>query len=127
MVPRYMAFAFPPPEVVANSYRFKPMGIFSLENKVIKSAQFMDWFKSFFPTGVVDPAEAAKYSAQVMGTSDEVDKMVHPAPMMPGMPPPGGPPMPPGPGMQGGPNGDQPNFLPPPPNELRRQPVASAS
>ena len=28
-VPRFMAFAFPPPEEVANSYRFKPMGIFS--------------------------------------------------------------------------------------------------
>lgn len=131
MVPRYMAFAFPPPEIVANSYRFKPMGIFSLENKVIKSAQFMDWFNSFFPAGVVDPAEAAKYSAQIMGTGDEVDKMVHPAMMgmpMPGQPPmPGGPTPPPPSGLKGGPNGNQPSFLPPSPNELRRQPVAATS
>lgn len=123
MVPRYMAFAFPPPEVVANSYRFKPMGIFSLENKVIKSAQFMDWVKTFAP--VVNMAEAAKYSAQIMGTGDEVDKMVMPMPMIsppggaPGQPPPGAP------GLKGGPNGNQPAFLPPEMgNPLRRQPVA---
>lgn len=125
MVPRYMAFAFPPPEVVANSYRFKPMGIFSLENKVIKSAQFMDWVKTFAP--VVNMSEAAKYSAQIMGTGDEVDKMVMPMPppMIPGMPP--GPGMlPPGaPGLKAGPNGNQPSFLPPEMrNPLRRQPVA---
>lgn len=125
MVPRYMAFAFPPPEIVANSYRFKPMGIFSLENKVIKSAQFMDWFKTFFPTMVVDPEQAAKYSAQVMGAGEEVDKMVHPAPMMPMLP--GGPGANPtdGPGLKGGPNGNQPSFLPPEmANPTRRQPVA---
>lgn len=123
MVPRYMAFAFPPPEVVANSYRFKPMGIFSLENKVIKSAQFMDWFKTFFPTMVVDPEQAAKYSSQIMGTSEDVDKMVHPVPPMPMMPPGGQTPS--GPGLKGGPNGNQPAFLPPEMrNPLRRQPVA---
>lgn len=123
MVPRYMAFAFPPPEEVNNSYRFKPMGIFSLENKVIKSAQFMDWFKTFFPTGTIEPSEAAKYSAQIMGTSEEVDKMVHP-PMLPPM---GEQPSPGGDGMKGGPNGNQPRFLPEAPNPLARQPVASAS
>ena len=124
MVPRYKAFAFPPPEVVANSYRFKPMGIFSLENKVIKSAQFMDWFKTFFPTGTVDAAEAAKYSAQIMGTSEEVDKMVHPAPVMP-PPMPGSAPG--GDGMKGGPNGSQPRFLPKGGDILGRQPVTSSS
>lgn len=124
MVPRYMAFAFVPPEIVANAYRFKPMGIFSLENKIVKSAQFMDWFKTFAP--VVNMPEAAKYSAQIMGTSDQVDKLVNPAPMMPpGMQPPmpgGMPPPPPGgAGLKGGPNGNQPSFLPP--NPLRREPV----
>lgn len=127
MVPRYMAFAFPPPEIVATSYRFKPMGIFSLENKVIKSAQFMDWVKTFQP--VINLSEAAKYSAQIMGTADDVDKMVMPMPQLP--PGVGGPPgaTPPGtaptPGLKGGPNGNQPSFLPPEmANPLRRQPVA---
>ncbi|SRR6266700_249976 len=118
MVPRYKAFAFVPPEIVSNSYKFKPMGIFSLENKVIKSAQFMDWFKTFAPTGVIDPEAAAKYSAQVMGTSDELDKMVHPAPMMPMALSDGGS------GLGGGPNGNQPRFLPQSPSPLDRQPVA---
>lgn len=131
MVPRYMAFAFVPPEIVANSYLFKPMGIFSLENKIIKSAQFMDWTKTFAP--VVNMPEAAKYAAQIMGTGDDVDKMVMNAPPMP---PPAGPPMPPpGPGvphlpstgLKGGPNGNQPRFLPPLPNPLTRQPVVSSS
>lgn len=121
MVPRYLAFAFVPPEVVANSYLFKPMGIFTLENKVIKSAQFMDWVKTFAP--VVNMPEAAKYSAQIMGTSDDIDKIVMPMPMGP---PPGAPNAKPpeGPGLKGGANGDQPNFLPPEMrNPLRRQPV----
>lgn len=122
MVPRYMAFAFVPPEVVANSYKFKPMGIFSLENKVIKSAQFMDWFKTFGM--VVNPSEAAKYAAQLIGVSDDVDKMVMPMPIMPpGTEQPGDG----GKGMKGGPNGNQPNFLPQTGSPLDRQPVASAS
>lgn len=121
MVPRYKAFAFVPPEIVANSYRFKPMGIFSLENKVIKSAQFMDWVKTFAP--VINLSEAAKVSAEIMGTSDQVDKLVLPMPMMlpPGQEPGNGP------GLKGGPNGNQPNFLPSTPSPLARQPVASAS
>jgi len=119
MVPRYMAFAFPPPEIVANSYRFKPMGIFSLENKTIKSAQFMDWTKTFAP--VVNLSEAAKYSAEIMGTGDEVDKMVLPMPMM------APPPETEGPGLKGGPNGNQPSFLPQSPNQVRRTPVTSGS
>lgn len=117
MVPRYMAFAFVPPEIVSNSYRFKPMGIFSLENKVIKSAQFMDWVKTFAP--VVNLAEAAKYAAQIMGTGDEVDKMIMPMPMMPPAPDSETP------GLHGGANGDQPSFMPPEArNPVRRQPVA---
>ncbi len=127
MVPRYMAFAFPPPEVVANSYRFKPMGIFSLENKVIKSAQFMDWFKTF--AMVCNPIEAAKYGAHLIGTGEELDKIV--MPMMPMMGPPGAggeqPGQPPkdAPGLKGGPNGNQPSFMPPEArNPVRREPVA---
>ncbi len=122
MVPRYMAFAFPPPEVLANSYRIKPMGIFSLENKTVKAAQFMDWVKTFAP--VINMSEAAKYAAQVLGTSDEVDKMVMPMPMMAPHE------MQPGkdaPGLKGGPNGNQPSFLPKAPNQTRRTPVTSQS
>lgn len=145
IVPRFMAFAFPPPEVVANSYRFKPMGIFSLENKVIKSAQLMDWFKTFMM--VANPVEAARYAAQIIGLGDEVDKLVPQMPSQPGMPAqpgmpqpgmpgqpgmgmPGQPPVAAPPGLKGGPNGNQPSFLPPSPtapNETRRQPVAAVS
>lgn len=116
-VPRYLAFAFVPPEEVSRSYRFKPMGVFSMENKVVKTAQFMDWAKMFAP--VLDMTEAAKYAAKLMG-NDEAEKMVIGMPMLPGMP---GVPPPPmdGPGMKGGPNGNQPSFLPP--NPVRREPV----
>ncbi len=130
MVPRYLAFAFVPPEIVANSYRFKPMGIFSLENKIIKTAQFMDWVKTFAP--VVNMSEAAKYAAQIMGTSEEVDKIVNDMPpMMP--PPPGAPPSAPAHpnlhiGLTGGPNGNQPRFMPSQAqNPLARQPLVSSS
>jgi hypothetical protein len=122
-VPRYLAFAAVPPEEVARSYRFKPMGIFSMENKLTKVAQFMDWVKTFAP--VVKLEEAAKYSAKLMG-NDDAEKMIIPMPMLPpGMP--GGPGAPgmPGekdkPGLKGGPNGNQPSFLPP--NPIRREPV----
>lgn len=115
MVPRYAAFVFPPPEVVANSYRFKPMGIFSLENKIVKAAQFLDWAKFFAP--VVNMVEAAKYSAQIMG-NDEAEKMVLPFPMMP--PAEGN--QKDTPGLKGGPSGNKPSFLPP--NPVRREPVA---
>jgi hypothetical protein len=121
LVPRYMAFAFPPPEVVANSYRFKPMGIFSLENKVIKGAQFMDWYKTF--SMVANPVEAAKTSAEILGISDQVDKLVMPMPMMP----PPGQEGDEGKGLKGGPNGNQPNFLPKGGEPLDRQPVTSSS
>lgn len=121
MVPRFMAFAFPPPEIIQNSYRFKPMGIFSLENKVVKTAQFMDFVKVFAP--VINMSEAAKYAAKIMG-NDEAEKMILPFPILPpmGAPPPGSPVPASAPGAKGGPNGNQPAFLPP--NPVRRQPVA---
>lgn len=125
LVPRYMAFAFPPPEVVANSYRFKPMGIFSLENKVMKSAQFMDWYATF--AMVANPVESAKHAGQLIGASDEIDKLVMPMPMMPPPGAPGSEPPEGGKGNKGGPNGNQPNFLPKTPEPLDRQPIASAS
>lgn len=115
-VPRYMAFAFVPPEEVGKSYRFKPMGVFSMENKVVKAAQFMDYAKFFAP--VLNMSEAAKYAAELMGTSEKVDQMVLPMPIGMMLPPPGKE----SPGGKGGPNGNQPSFLPPSP--LRREPVA---
>lgn len=123
-IPRYKAFVFVPPEEVGRSYRFKPMGIFSLENKVVKQAQFMDWTKVFAP--VVNLPEAAKYSAQLMGMNDEAEKLVMPMPMMPpgGGRPPGGPTDKKDvPGAKAGPNGNQPAFLPP--NPVNRQPVSA--
>lgn len=122
IVPRYKAFAFVPPEIVSQSYMFKPMGIFSLENKTVKTAQWMDFCKFFAP--VLNMSEAAKYGAELMGTSEKVDRMVMPMPMLP---PPGpgqgGPPQPPkdAKGGKGGPNGNQPNFLPADP--INRQPI----
>lgn len=122
-VPRYKAFVFVPPEEVGRSYRFKPMGIFSLENKVVKQAQFMDWTKVFAP--VVNLPEAAKYSAELMGMNDEAEKLVMPMPMLPpGQPPPGQTNKKDIPGAHGGPNGNQPAFLPP--NPINRQPVGAA-
>lgn len=120
LVPRYAAFVFVPPEEVARSYRFKPMGIFSLENKVVKSAQFMDWAKVFAP--VVNMSEAAKYSAQIMG-NDEAEKMVLPFPIPPPGEEPGQTNKKDTPGAKGGPNGNQPSFMPNK-NPIRRQPVA---
>lgn len=126
MIPRFAAFVFVPPEEVSKSYRFKPMGVFSLENKVVKAAQFMDFAKFFAP--VLNMSEAAKYAAELMGTSDKVDKMVLPFPIMPPgeeQPSPNGGSKPNAketPGAKGGPNGNQPSFMPP--NPLRREPVA---
>lgn len=123
LVPRFAAFAFVPPEEVAKSYRFKPMGIFTLDNKIIKAAQFMDWQK--VNAAVINPVESAKYSGHLLGLGDEVEKLVMPMPLLP----PGGESSPPPngksdtPGAKGGPNGNQPNFLPPDP--LRRQPVTA--
>lgn len=127
IVPRYAAFAFVPPEEVAKSYRFKPMGIFTLDNKITKAAQFMDWIK--INAMVINPVEAAKYSGHLLGLGDELEKIILPMPLTP----PGGQssPSPNGgdksdtPGAKGGPNGNQPSFMPP--NPLRRQPVVSST
>ncbi len=139
MVPRYMAFAFVPPEEINRSYRFKPMGIFNLENKTIKAAQVMDLARIMAGNPAFDMLAAMKYVAVNLQGIDEATKWfanpglsmlpgqppgLPPVPGMPGMP---GMPMPPppppgdGPGLKGGPNGNQPNFLPP--NPLRRTPV----
>lgn len=116
-VPRFLAFAFVPPEEINRSYRFKPMGVFSMENKITKTAQFMDWTKIFGP--VVNLPEAAKYAAELLGI-EGAEKLVMPFPMLP-PPPPGGPSKKDTPGAKGGPNGNQPSFLPP--NPVRREPV----
>lgn len=131
-VPRFLAFAYPPPELVNSSYRFKPMGIFSLENKVIKAAQIMDLIKLYMGDPRFDSIAAGKYAAVQLQQIDEAAKWFINMPL-PAMAPPGAPPGIPGappplpnkqkPGMQGGPNGNQPNFLPPSPDPLRRQPV----
>jgi hypothetical protein len=148
-IPRYLAFAFVPPEEVSRSYRFKPMGIFSADNKIVKSAQVMDAIKlgAGMPpnplTGkIFDPLSALEYNLTKLQGISEAEKWfkrLPPMPMMPpGMPPPGmtpgpnGAPLPPNnqipapnqagtPGMKGGPNGNQPSFLPP--NPIRRQPI----
>ena len=131
-VPRFLAFAFPPPEVINTSYLLKPMGIFSMENKVLKTAQILDFMRLFGDDPRFDKIAAGKYVAKLQQI-DEADKWFQPLPVLPGMPgipgmapeaplmPPPGPPEPPeAPGMNGGPNGNQPRFLPP--NPLRRQP-----
>ena len=137
-VPRFLAFAFPPPEVINNSYNLKPMGIFSMENKVIKTAQILDLIRLYAGDPRFDAIAAGKYVAKIQQI-DEADKWFQAMPpMMPGglpgmppmpggpeaaplVPPPGAPPAPPPPGMTGGQNGNQPRFLPP--NPLRREPV----
>ena len=63
MVPRYMAFVFVPPEIVNQNYMFKPMGIFSLENKIVKAAQVMDLIKLFAGNPAFDMVAAGKYVA----------------------------------------------------------------
>lgn len=119
MVPRYLAFTFPPPELVNQSYTFKVMGVFSMENKIVKAAQFMDWYKLFAP--FLNPMMAAKHAAMLLG-NDEADKIILPFnPMMLGG---GGMPSPDQketPGMKGGPNGNGATFGPKDP--LARQPV----
>jgi hypothetical protein len=132
IVPRYKAFALVPPEEVSMAYRFKPMGIFSLENKIVKVAQVLDLIKIAGGDPRFDRMAALEYVAVTLQQIDEAEKWFIDLPPMPGMPgAPGGMPgmmppmgMPPpsaGPGMKGGPNGNQPSFLPP--NPLRREPV----
>jgi hypothetical protein len=121
MIPRYLAFVFVPPEVVDSSYRFKPMGIFSMENKIVKSAQVMDAIKvmSMMPPGSANIGAAIQYVLVNLQGIPEGKSWFSPFPDMPGVPggqpmmPPmlGGPPMPPPPGPPG-PNG-QPQSAPP--------------
>jgi hypothetical protein len=106
MVPRFLAFVFVPPEMVAESYRFRPMGIFSMENKIVKSAQVMDAIKvgTTLPPGSMDISGALQFVLEKLQTIPEAKAWFPPFPNMPGipqgqpmMPPPGVPP-PNGPG-----------------------------
>lgn len=150
MVPRFLAFAYPPPELVNSSYRFKPMGIFHLENKVIKSAQINDGIKiglAADPMGLkFDAISAMKYNMTTVQGITEAEKWFPQVPMIPiSMIPPEllpfilnpqgraspGAPRPPSPqtnkkdvpGMKGGDQGNRPAFLPG--NPLRREPVVT--
>lgn len=143
-VPRYKAFVFPPPEVVNMSYRFKPMGIFSLENKIVKSAQIMDLTKlaTMSDPARFDSMAALKYNAVIVQGISEAEKWFREVPMVPvtAIPPEvlpmvmenlhgggGGNGTPnsnlkKAPGMKGGPSGNGPSFLPK--NPIRREPTA---
>lgn len=139
MVPRYLAFAFVPPEVVNNAYIYKPMGIFSMENKIVKSAQIMDLIKINLGNPGFDSTAATKYLAVEVQGINEAEKWFRPVPMIPlSMIPPELLPMimqgqQPGqtnkkdmPGMKSGPNGNGATFAPPKlPNPINRQPVLS--
>ncbi len=135
-VPRYLAFAFVPPEIVTNAYIYKPMGIFSMENKIVKSAQIMDLIKLNMGNPGFDTQAATKYLAVDVQGISEAEKWFRPIPMIPiAMIPPELLPMimnPPKPGqtnkkdtpgMKGGSNGNGASFAPP--NPVRREPVIS--
>lgn len=130
-IPRWKAFAFVPPEVVSQAYLFKPMGMFTLENKVVKTAQIMDAIK----LGSMDPMrfdamQALKYVlVNIQGVTEAENWFQPPMQGMPGLPGslpgapgmglPGRPPTPAGqpppisvPGMKGGPNGNSATFSP---------------
>jgi hypothetical protein len=129
MVPRFMAFAYPPPEEMNQAYRFKPMGVFSMENKTIKTAQALDLVKVLAGDPRFDMIAAMKYIAVNLQQMEEAEKWFLDIPMIPltpelaavleGQGKPGGDKA--KPGLKGGPNGNQPSFLPP--NPVRRQPV----
>lgn len=135
-VPRYLAFAFVPPEIVNNAYIYKPMGIFSMENKIVKSAQILDLIKLNMGNPGFDTQAATKYLAVEVEGISEAEKWFRDIPMIPlAMIPPELLPMilpPPGggqtnkkntPGMKGGQNGNGATFAPP--NPVNRQPVLS--
>lgn len=137
MVPRFLAFVFVPPEMVAQSYRFKPMGIFSMENKIVKSAQVMDAIKvgTMLPPGGMNISSALQFVLEKLQTIPEAKAWFPPFPDMPGipqapmpmmpppgMPPSGGGPQPP-PGM--GPLG--PGAGPTPPNHTVAQNASPSS
>lgn len=133
-VPRYLAFAFVPPEELNRSYQFKAMGVFSMENKVVKSAQVMDLIKMSMGDPRFDRINALKYAAVSLMQIPEAEKwfldiqeipgiMGQPGGLgQPGIPSPGQPPASELPGMKGGPNGNGPSFLPNR-NPIRSQPV----
>ena len=119
-IPRYLAFVFVPPEVLAQSYRFKPMGIFSMENKIVKSAQVMDAIKvgSVLPPGQFNIATALQYVLEKLQGIPEAKSFFAPFPNVPGIP--GGPLMMPGmpppmlgPGSSPGPQGPVAGATPP--------------
>lgn len=116
-IPRYLAFTFIPPEMVSESYKFKPMGIFSMENKIVKSAQIMDAIKvgTTLPPGQMNIATALQYVLEKLQGVPEAKDWFPPWPNIPGLP--GGPMMPPiMPGMGGPPPpGAMPNGPPPGP------------
>lgn len=116
LVPRYMAFAFVPPEMVDSSYRFKAMGIFSMENKIVKSAQVMDAIKvGSIQPGMMNISAALQYVLEKLQGIPEAAAWFPPFPNLPGIPggqpqmgppglppPPGGGPPPPQQGIPGG-------------------------
>lgn len=115
MVPRYMAFAFVPPEIIASSYKFKPMGIFSMDNKIVKSAQVMDAIKvmTMLPPGQANISAAIQFVLEDLQGIPQAASWFPPYPNMPGIP--GGQPMmPPMPGMMG-PGAPPPGGAPPQP------------
>lgn len=127
-VPRYLAFAFVPPEEVNRAYNFKPMGVFSLENKIVKHAQISEVIQLAGPDPRFDRMAALKYQATVIDQIDEAEKWFLQIPMVPmmpgmGMPPPENPTpeRKESPAMKGGPNGNGPIGLP---NPLNREPMA---
>lgn len=132
-VPRYLAFAFVPPEELNRSYRIKAMGVFSMENKIVKSAQVMDLVKVAAADPRFDVISALKYVAVTLQGISEAEKwFLNVPPQMMGGGKEGddgeeekgeeGREMLDGPGMKGGPNGNGPSFLPDQ-NPLRREPV----
>ncbi len=138
MVPRYLAFAFVPPEHVNNAYVYKPMGIFSMENKIVKSAQIMDMIKMNMGNPGFDSQQANEYLAVEVQGINEAEKWFRDVPMIPlaAIPPELLPMIMQGmngggnaptkkntPGMKGGPDGNGASFAPP--NPVRRQPVVA--
>lgn len=133
-VPRYLAFAFVPPEELNRSYRIKAMGVFSMENKIVKSAQVMDLIKIAAADPRFDVISALKYTAVTLQGIQEAEKWFINAPL----------PQPEqedsedgedgeekeegrevpvnAPGMKAGPNGNGPSFLPQT-NPIRSEPV----
>jgi hypothetical protein len=115
------------------------MGIFSMENKIVKSAQVMDLIKLNMGNPGFDTQAATKYLAVDIQGINEAEKWFRDIPMIPLamippellpmiLPPPGGgkpgaPTQKNTPGMKSGPNGNGATFAPP--NPINRQPVSA--